>query len=242
MPKPIILCLHGRGANAEIFEIQSMPLLRALERRFDCLFVDAPNECEPGPNILPIFEEEAPFYSWLGDDYSSHATSNYEAMEETIQLLNDLESSTSNIAGILGFSQGAAVGLGLLLRDQRRRMMGLPCVGYQFGVFAGEVRLPVIFDESLDSGASTPSISSDGGRPILALATPTLHAIGRFDTLAAKGAALSKAEIGERATISTYSGGHEMPKESKDIQYIAQWVEALYAKHQLKGELSQDAK
>lgn len=107
MSKPVIICLHGRGANAEIFEIQCMPLIRLLERTFECLFVDAPNECEAGPNILPVFEDEAPFYSWLGNSSSSKTAWIDEAAEETIQWLNELESSTPNIAGILGFSQGA---------------------------------------------------------------------------------------------------------------------------------------
>ncbi|EGX89766.1 citrinin biosynthesis oxydoreductase CtnB [Cordyceps militaris CM01] len=226
MSKPVVLCLHGRGANAEIFEIQSMPLVRHLERRFECLFVDAPNECDAGPNILPIFEDEAPFYSWLGSGSSPKNASHYEAIEESIRLLNDLESSTPNIVGILGFSQGAAVGLGLLLRDQRRRIMGLPCVGYEFGVFAGEVRLPVLLDY-VDSGASTPSIDTDYSRPILGLTTPTLHATGRLDHLAANGRKLTKSEIGTNATFLAYEGGHEMPRNAKDTQFVSQWIDAL---------------
>nr|AFK23389.1 oxidoreductase [Cordyceps militaris] len=228
MSKPTIICLHGRGANAEIFEIQSMPLIRLLERRFECVFVNAPNECEAGPNILPIFEDEAPFYSWLGSN-TSKTTSSYEAIEETIHLFDELESSTPNIAGILGFSQGAAVGLGLLLRDQRRRIMGLPCAGYRFGVFAGEVRLPVLFEQE-DSGASTPSIESDYSRPLLGLKTPTIHATGRLDTLATRGTTLSKFEIGTLATEFTYEGGHEMPQTPRDNQYLAQWIDTLYDK------------
>ncbi|OAR00924.1 hypothetical protein LLEC1_00626 [Akanthomyces lecanii] len=232
MSKPVILCLHGRGANAEIFEIQCMPLIRLLERHFECVFVDAPNECEAGPSILPVFEDEAPFYSWLGNGSPSKAASIDEALEETIDLLNKLESSTPNLAGILGFSQGAAVGLGLLLRDQRRRTMGLPCISYRFGVFAGEVRLPMLFGQDyLESGASTPSLETDGGRPILGLTTPTIHATGRFDTLAAQGTTLSKFEIGNQAMALTYDGGHEMPRNPKDTQYLAQWVlDSLYRK------------
>ncbi|KAJ3497801.1 hypothetical protein NLG97_g1624 [Lecanicillium saksenae] len=239
MPKPVILCLHGRGANAEIFEIQSMPLIRVLEKRFECRFVDAPSECEAGPDILPIFEDEAPFYSWLSNNYPSRTTPSYEEIEETIQLLNEVESSTPNIVGILGFSQDAAVGLGLLLRDQRRRMMGLPCIGYRFGVFAGEVRLPIFFyRESIDSGASTPLMENDGRRLILGLNTPTIHATGRFDTLAAEGTPLSKIEIGAQATTFTYSGGHEMPKDSRDVQYISHWIDGVYSKYSPIRKLS----
>ncbi|TQV91938.1 citrinin biosynthesis oxidoreductase CtnB [Cordyceps javanica] len=231
MSKPIIICLHGRGSNAEIFEIQSMPLIRLLEHRFDCVFVEAPNECEAGPNILPIFEDEAPFYSWLGSGPSSKTASTYEAIEATTQLLDDLESSTPDIAGILGFSQGAAVGLGLLLRDERRRIMGLPCVGYRFGVFAGEVRLPVLLEQGdWDSGASTPSINSGYDRPILGLTTPTIHATGRTDTMAAQGARLSQSGIGPHADVFNYDGGHAMPQNPKDTQYLAQWVNTTYAK------------
>ncbi len=227
MSKPVIICLHGRGANAEIFEIQCMPLIRLLERRFECVFVNAPNECEAGPNILPIFEDEAPFYSWLGNSSPSQTAS----IDEAIHLLDELESTTPNIAGILGFSQGAAVGLGLLLRDQRRRIIGLPYVGYRFGVFAGEVRLPMLFGQDyLDSGASTPSLEFDSGRPILGLRTPTFHATGRLDTLAAQGTTLSKSEIGNHAMAFTYDGGHEMPRNPKDTQYIAQWIDSLYRK------------
>lgn len=231
MEKPVIICLHGRGANAEIFEIQSMPLLQQLEHCFKFVFVDAPNECQAGPNILPIFEDEAPFYSWLGNTSPSKTRPDLDAIEEAIQLLDEVESCTPNIVGILGFSQGAAVGVGLLLRDQHRRMMGLPSVGYRFGVFAGEVRLPVLFDdEYLDSGASTPSTDRTPMRPALGLTTPTIHATGRMDTLAANGTTLARSEIGANATIFEYDGGHEMPRKPKDVEYLAQRIEMLYNK------------
>lgn len=139
-----------------------MQLVRLLEDRFVFIFVDAPIKSEPGSDVLPVFEDEGPYYSWLTDMSKEMPVDN--RLEATMRML-ELEVSHRHIVGILGFSQGAAVGLGLLLRDQRRREMGLPSVGYCFGAFAGGGTLPlVVNDDYYDSGAST-SLSDGGSIP-----------------------------------------------------------------------------
>lgn len=141
MPKPAILCLHGRGTSGTIFEIQAMPLLRTLEERFDFIFIDAPIESEPGPGVLPVFEDEGPYFSWLAEGPAGSS-----GLATSIQLLDKLELSHGHIVGVLGFSQGAAIGMGRLLREQLRRELNLPTVGYSFGVFVGGGTLPALLE------------------------------------------------------------------------------------------------
>ncbi|OCK77112.1 hypothetical protein K432DRAFT_395885 [Lepidopterella palustris CBS 459.81] len=51
---PRILCLHGGGVNAEIFRIT-----------FRLVSADGPFYCDPGPGIVPVYEEYGPFRRWL---------------------------------------------------------------------------------------------------------------------------------------------------------------------------------
>ncbi|THY60769.1 hypothetical protein D6C98_02226 [Aureobasidium pullulans] len=61
---PRILCLHGGGVTAEIFQLQARSLIKALPT-FRLIFADGPFYCPPGPGIVPVYEDYGPFRRWL---------------------------------------------------------------------------------------------------------------------------------------------------------------------------------
>ena len=62
---PRILCLHGGGTSAEIFQIQCRVIIKRLQGIFRLVFVDAPFTSRPHPAIVPYFGDEGTFYRWL---------------------------------------------------------------------------------------------------------------------------------------------------------------------------------
>lgn len=192
-----------------IFETQAMPLLLLLEARFDFIFVDAPTETKPGPQVLPVFEDEGPYYSWLGED---------DAVKATVILLEKLEASHPYIVGVLGFSQGATVGAGLLFRDQRRRKLAMPSVGYCFGVFIGASSVPLLLDD--DGNGSGINCSWHTSLDI-----PTMYVVGDGDRIALRGDELHNWVKRQPQAVSfTFDGGHEMPRRKEDVRYLTNYI------------------
>src|SRR5271169_5143167 len=62
---PTILCLHGHGTSATIFEAQTRNIRSALRSQFKFVYIDAPYESEPGPGVLPCFADSGPYYTWF---------------------------------------------------------------------------------------------------------------------------------------------------------------------------------
>ncbi|EFW22922.1 conserved hypothetical protein [Coccidioides posadasii str. Silveira] len=62
---PRILCFHGAGSNAAVFQSQCRALIPQLQPHFRPCFVDGPFICEAGPGILLVYEQSAPFRRWL---------------------------------------------------------------------------------------------------------------------------------------------------------------------------------
>ena len=129
---PRILCLHGGGASAVIFKIQTIRLASLLRAHFHLVYVDAPFTCPPGMGVLPVFETAGPYYRWTpvkeGDDVARVRTAIRKAMIE--------EGDGMPFVGVMGFSQGAMLAAGILM-EQCLRGGGLAGedVTFKFGVF-----------------------------------------------------------------------------------------------------------
>jgi pimeloyl-ACP methyl ester carboxylesterase len=223
---PAILCLHGRGTSALIFQIQTIQLRRLLEDRFDFMFCDAPFICAPGPNVLPVFEDEGPYYAWT-KSMSTDVTSSQE-FRATIALLDKIESENRPIAGVLGFSQGTTAGLGLLLRDQRRRQRGAFSIGYRFGVFVGGSTAPLVLEEVAGNlGSRSKGDDAEYLRDILKI--PTIHARGKDDQWARTGELAQQKHCSKQSiSVLEYEGGHEMPRTIGDTARLADMIVQAY--------------
>ncbi|KAL8724354.1 MAG: hypothetical protein Q9181_006865, partial [Wetmoreana brouardii] len=111
---PCLLCLHGGGTSAYIFNIQTRRLQRALAKHFRFVFVDAPFECPAGPGVLPFFEGLGPYRRWIDENGSD---------EDKVRPLirKTIAEDGGNFVGVLGFSQGARLALGLLHEKEEKR-------------------------------------------------------------------------------------------------------------------------
>lgn len=113
--RPKILCLHGSGTSAAIFRIQSRKLAALLEPHFDLVYLDGPLPCDPGPGVLPFFAGCDPYLKWLRDESPAEEADETQRQRAEDMLLAEVE-RRGPFAGVLGFSQGAKVGMYLARR------------------------------------------------------------------------------------------------------------------------------
>lgn len=107
-----ILCLHGMGTNAEIFQQQTgkppdtttgissltfkASLRELLPANYVFVFIDGPETCEPAPGVSHVFP--GPYRRW----YSTPTTTKVTAVHSYITEIIDRE---GGFDGVMGFSQ-----------------------------------------------------------------------------------------------------------------------------------------
>jgi hypothetical protein len=219
--KPIILCLHGGGCNAAIFEIQTRRLRRELSSAFEFAFIDAPFPSEPGPGILPVFEGGGPYLRWNADESQPSI-----APEKSISAIREArvrQSITgSPFVGIMGFSQGARIAAGILLEQQARATLRegefgqSPGEDFLFGVFLNPTWPPMV-PYHLEQNE------------INRLRLPILGVIGSTDRYRGSSQRLL-ADVSEEKwlTSMTFAVGHRLPVSDDDITVLAQNIFAAY--------------
>ncbi|KAL4815497.1 hypothetical protein BDW67DRAFT_176305 [Aspergillus spinulosporus] len=167
---PRILCLHGGGANAAIFQAQARMLIRALPG-FRLVFADAPYRSPPGTGIVP----------------ASCAILN------GLEMCKRCDPGTGPWVGLLEFSQGAKVAASVLYRQQMnmKRMNDEDADCYRFAVLMAG-RGPLVF-LSTDPNAQCPTGLASAGQistsndpltakaPDVPLRLPTIHVHGLND-------------------------------------------------------------
>jgi predicted esterase len=122
---PAILCLHGGGSNATVFKIQTRRLIWQLEKQFRFVFAQAPIEGTPGFGMLPVFASCAPFYRWVNrrfkageSDVETTPAAEVDTIDSIIYDVMEANGGVDSFKGVMGFSQGARLTAGLLLRQK----------------------------------------------------------------------------------------------------------------------------
>lgn len=200
---PLILCLHGGGTSAAIFIAQTRRLRAALQSHFNFIFADAPIESVPGPGVLPYFEGCGPYYRWL----SGNATTEEERSDEIDTMNYTLEIAlanqgrrTTDIAGVIGFSQGAVAATLLL---QQAKCEDDRWSNLRFGMLiCGDCR-----DDYLGT-----SMNIDA---------PTVHAHGLKDQYLPKSRMLTNHYNLAASSFMEFEGGHHLPNKAQDIDRLA---------------------
>ncbi|CAO2656602.1 Nn.00g054050.m01.CDS01 [Neocucurbitaria sp. VM-36] len=250
---PRILCLHGGGVNAAIFEAQSRSLIRHLQHSFRLVWADAPFLCDPHPDVISVYGSYAPFRRWLrwqpehteidaesGIDEIGYAMRT--AMED-----DDREGGEGEWVGLMGFSQGAKLSASLLLEQQAREekaqqegrkvdigLTGISGLDWRFGILlAGRAPLCNLNPEVLKSEALVSAANISEGFQFCKevdgeakLRKPTLHIHGMADP----GLFLHQKLLHEyceedTTTLVEWEGAHRIPLKSKDVDRV---VEAIY--------------
>lgn len=251
---PRILCLHGGGVNAAIFEVQSRALVRHLQHSFRLVWADAPFYCDPHPDVIGVYGSYGPFRRWHRwqpehagiDDESCIEEIGYAlrtAMEE-----DDRAGGKGEWVGLMGFSQGAKLSASLLLEQQAREeearqsgfpsqllsgLIGLPGINWRFGILlAGRAPPTNLNPEIMRSSALVgASELSDGFRwgkvdEEAILRKPTLHVHGKADA----GLHLHQKLFNDYCkegtkTLVEWEGAHRIAIKSGDVDRV---VDAIY--------------
>ncbi|KAK2809846.1 hypothetical protein FQN50_003487 [Emmonsiellopsis sp. PD_5] len=122
-----ILCLHGGGVSAKIFQLQARRLIQALSPYFRLVFADGPFPSEMHPDLIPVYSPMGPCYHWAGWLPQHLAASGFDddltvkKIQESLQRTMASDPGTGEWVGLLGFSQGAKLAFSILLEDQQRR-------------------------------------------------------------------------------------------------------------------------
>ncbi|KAI5456606.1 serine hydrolase FSH [Mariannaea sp. PMI_226] len=119
---PRILCLHGGGVNAKVFEIQCRAIITRLKSSFRLVFVDAPFLSPAHPAIVQVFGDLGPFRRWLRWSPEQPEIDGDAAAAEirhVCQRTMDADAGTGEWVGILGFSQGAKIATSILWTQER---------------------------------------------------------------------------------------------------------------------------
>ena len=130
VPLPRLLCLHGGGVNAAIFEAQSRSLIRHLQHSFRLVWVDGPFLCDPHADVVSVYGSYGPFrrwLRWLPEHVNIDAESCIEEIGYAIRTAMEADERAGGRGewvGLMGFSQGAKLSASLLLEQQVREEKG----------------------------------------------------------------------------------------------------------------------
>jgi predicted esterase len=231
---PRILCLHGGGVNAEIFEAQARALIRALAPHFRLVFADGPWFCEAGPGIIPVYQDYGPFRRWLRYLPWQPDIDDESAVEEIMYSINSCKKADKGSGpwvGLLGFSQGAKLAASLLYDQQIRvEKEGAAETDYKFAVLlAGRSPLVSFCEHSRGEATITPAQMSEGwffdGVSPHILRLPTLHVHGLQDPGLFLHRQLAKQYCdASTSTIVEWDGGHRVPIKKADVDPICAWI------------------
>ena len=209
--RPRILCLHGGGVSAQIFRLQARKLVEVLSPYFRLVFADGPFSSNIHPDLVPVYSEMEPCYSWAGrlpkhcQDEDMENLKLVEKVRKNLLFAMASDPGTGNWTGLLGFSQGARLALSILLEDQRRRQDGFKQFSsetflraeWKFGILLAGRGPPYALSnqtqhlphcENLSVPVNTTSVEAaalslswDGPEEQHVLTTPTLHVHGLSD-------------------------------------------------------------
>lgn len=217
---PVILCLHGSGTNATIFNVQTMRLQRALINSFRFVFLEGPIDSGPGLGVLPMFEGCGPYLRWLRPDESvTHMP------PETRKVVSEaLVAIKGDVVGVMGFSQGSRLAAALLWEQEFRRRngdVGGKGIGdgfnFKFGVLTHGISPPmtehIVEEEQHDH----------------MIEIPTLHVVGADDSWAESGRVLFDQYFDKkRAKKLEFDIGHRLPTDEAETAKIAEDIIRLY--------------
>lgn len=223
--KPGLLCLHGRGTSALIFDIQLVRLQRVLSPLFNFILVDAPFESEPGPGVIPVFEECGPFYSWTPiREHWPDGVMNERSLEVITKELEKQEAAGVEVVGVLSFSQGTRMASGLLhAQEKQEREHEL------VGKIEGDVSLKTKFKFGVFLMGACPPLVPPTDKETKRISIPSLHVVGAQDQWRDNGQRLKEEYFDQsKASFMELQVGHHLPVEREETLMITEEILRLW--------------
>ncbi|PLB37284.1 serine hydrolase FSH [Aspergillus candidus] len=202
------LCLHGAGTSAEIFEIQSGGLTQALETEGHVFkYIDGRLEADPEPEIKGICD--GPFY-----DHYPRGTSPGEDLIRAINYTMNIIHREGPFDAVLSFSQGAALAAATILHHARANPSAPPL--FKLAVFiCGAAPYTLDGKEILDRAPDAP----------YPLTVPTVHIVGRQDTLYPWSMRLYGLCDPARAELYDHGSKHHIPFDVRNTEAMLGVIE-----------------
>ncbi|RJE22582.1 Serine hydrolase FSH1 [Aspergillus sclerotialis] len=116
-------CLHGRGTNSKIFELQTDQPEKLREELHDheFVFIDGAIPTEPSGGATAVADQ---FYGYISDPV------NTSQCRDLVAGLVDYVQSEGPFDAVMGFSEGGVIAAMLLIEDSRH-----PFAGFKCGIF-----------------------------------------------------------------------------------------------------------
>ncbi|GAA6032756.1 hypothetical protein JCM8097_000776 [Rhodosporidiobolus ruineniae] len=229
---PRILCLPGYTQSALIFSGRVGALRRALKDTADLVFVDPPHVVEVPTDSNSAAEMKDKFDSdvsadtprawWFGKtDPSDGHYRKFDKFDETLHYLRNILETQGPFDGVLGFSQGAACGaiLTALLEN--------PSLDPVFAASAQDASVawphPPLKFAILSAGffPLDPKTSAYFDKKPK---TPTLHILGRGDTIVGEERSVPLTQAFEDARVEWHDGGHHTPSKASWRNFIKAYI------------------
>lgn len=230
---PRILCLHGGGVTGDVFRAQARALIKHLPD-FRLVFADGPFFCDPGPGIVPVYQDCGPFRRWLRWLPEHAEIDDESAIEEVfyaIETCKKEDEGTGPWVGLLGFSQGAKLSSSLLYDQQvRLEREGKATTEYKFAVsLAGRSPIVSFCEYSRSEACVRPGAISEGfkfeGKSPDVLSLPTIHVHGLADAgLHLHRKMLEQYHDPKTTTVIEWDGTHRVPIKATDVLPITKEI------------------
>ena len=175
--------------------------------------------------MLPVFESCTPFYRWVSrrfkmgeGDSEGTPVEEVEAVDGILESVMNENGGVETFVGIIGFSQGARLVPGLLMRQLiEMRDLESSKWKFKFGVMIGGPFPPIAMSETVDVKDYE-----------LLKQIPTVHGWGRDDPVIQGAKQMAEMAENENSFVMDFAGGHHLPlkdDEARDLcdQIMAAW-------------------
>ncbi|KAK8879253.1 Dihydrofolate reductase [Apiospora arundinis] len=104
------LCLHGMGANSDVYETQLSSIIAQLGSHHEFFFADGLIQCDAAEGVEEVFS--GPFYCY-------YEKASQGRLHQAFDLIYELIEDEGPFDGIFGFSQGGALASSFLLHHRK---------------------------------------------------------------------------------------------------------------------------
>ncbi|EHK16267.1 uncharacterized protein TRIVIDRAFT_56606 [Trichoderma virens Gv29-8] len=233
---PRILCIHGAGVNAAIFQIQCRAIIAKLKDKFRFIFADGFLEDYAHETVTSVYGEFAPFKRWLAYRENHEPLDPVATSQSIVKQITDVmeaDKGTGEWVGLLGFSQGGIISSSLLwaqdhIADESKRP--LPGIKFRFAVIMAAPGPVVHIDRT--GTLTKPRHLAHAGEVLCKFTdfpdedqedethlviTPTLHVHGLRDPALPLHKKLYKYSKKGTSMLLEWDGDHRLPIKSEDV-------------------------